>query len=261
MRKNKAVGFAIALLLLVCCTTAYAGIAVTPERHVLELSPGETGYAEYQVYNSGNEPLEITIAPEDLGKISENKDIDINSWTKIKEAKITVEPGGTKPFKVNVTVPKNAVGELNSMLYLTYKEQKASILIIRYGVPLYVLIKGTENISAQIKSVAMLTQVNPVFPLQKDMIIAIDVENTGNRHIWPKVWAEISDKNAKTIKRIDLAKPWPVFGEQFYTYAIRWDNYELVPGEYECAVFFGYDKDKTAEIKKQFVINMEGMAQ
>lgn len=258
LRKIFNITILTAMAVLMTYGSLLAGIAATPERHILELMPGEAAYVEYQVYNGGTEPVEMIIEPQDLVKINENKDIDITSWLKPKEDKIIVEPGKPKVLGIDINVPKDAIGELNSMIYLCYKEQKDSILNIRYGIPLYVFIKGTENIKAEIESVKIGTLSSPHTPQQKNMIISIDVKNTGNRHIRPKVWAVVKDLKSKRENEITLDNPWPVFGGQSYLYNITWDNYSLEPGEYIATAFFEYGKDNILEYSASFNINEKG---
>lgn len=238
-----------------------AGILVTPERHILELNPKETAYVEYQVYNSGEEDIDMVIEPEELARVKENKDIDIDSWLKLKENRITVEAGKTKIIGVDIQVPEGAVGELDAMLYLRYKEDKDSMIEIRYGTPLYVLIKGTEYIKAEIKSINIGTRLDSRRAERKRMIISIDVANLGNRHIRPKVWAIIKDAKGKREEKIILANPWPIFGGQGYVYKIIWKNYNLEPGEYTCKAFFDYGRDEILEFKTPFSINEEGLVE
>ncbi|MBN1405224.1 MAG: hypothetical protein JW946_01755 [Candidatus Omnitrophica bacterium] len=239
---------------------SFAGVSVTPERHIVEIAPGETAYVEYEVYNSGSDALDIVIEPQDLAKLKENKDIDIKSWLRLKQEKVTVPAQGMEKIGVNIKAPKNAVGELDSMIYLCYKEQKESMLNIRYGTPLYVLIKGTEKIKTEIRSVKAALQQNPING-QRQFIISADVLNSGNRHIRPEVWAVVKNIKTKTEQKITLNNPWPIFGGQNYVYRIIQENYDLPKGRYLCTVFFddkkgnietraiSFDIDKDAGLK------------
>lgn len=252
----KIVVFSAAILFMLQGITL-AGIKVTPDIYIFELSQGEEKTVEYQIYNSGPQDIHMKIEPEDLAKVKENKEIKLSSWLIINEKGFVIKKNDVKKIPVYIKVPEEAVGELNSMIFLCYKESEESMINVRYGTPLYVLIKGTERIGAEIKSAGVCNMANPVTGMN-NLIITVEMINQGNRHIKPKIWAVIGNEEDSNIQEIDLPKPWPIFGGRAHKYKIIWKDYRLDAGDYKAKVFIDYGMSSPLTYELVFNVDESG---
>lgn len=237
MRKNKAVGFAIGLLLSACCITAYAGIVVTPERHIVELRPGESKTVVLNIANAGAEDIRMSVELKEWSKPKENKGIQIDSWLAIFEKEFDIKAGETKGLNIRVEAPKEAVGEMVAMIFLCYKEQEESPINVRYGNPLYLLIKGTERYDAKIE------KINCKYDTVDDndyLRVLVNLTNTGNAHIKPDITVDIFDKHNKQVHQIKLEDGDTLFPGKSNAYRAEWHNTELPEGIYSAKVICGY---------------------
>lgn len=212
---------------------AEAGVSVAPDRHIIELTPGQTRTVEYQVHNSGPQELDIEIDPQDWSGLGMN----IYSWLYLEESTFKVGPAETKPFKVTVTAPDNIDGEIVAMLFLCYKEDPESILNIRNGIPLYLVIKDSQKYSARIESV----NVGYVEERPNDLTIMVKVNNEGNMHIAPGIAVSITDIRGKELKNFLLKKAKILLRTREQTYTFGWRSPSLPNGTYTVKASLSYE--------------------
>jgi len=242
----------VLLIMAICVASAIkaeAGVAVTPERHIVLLSPAEESKTvEYQVYNSGSQDLEIGIQPEDWSGIKTKQEADINSWFKLGQDTLSIKAGETKPFKVTVSAPQGIDGELLAMIFLCYKEDKESMLNIRNGNPLYLVLKGTEWYGARIDSIYVSYRKSPVGNTRY-LDIGVNVNNTSNLHIMPELKVIIKDDNKNTVKELILENSRMLLREEAYTFGFKWECPELAEGRYNVTAELNYE-DKIKDLNK-----------
>lgn len=228
----------ITMICVMAATWAEAGVSVTPERHIVRLSPGESQTIEYQVYNSGPQDLDIEIDPNDWTGIQVEKRIDINSWLSLKEDRFGIKAGETKPLNVKITAPDGVEGEMLAMLFLCYKEDKNSPLNVRNGTPLYLVIKGTERYNARIETI----KVGYAKELQRnDLAIMVKVENEGNVHIVPDIAVFVKDGKGDEVKSFLLKRPKIILRGKYHTYRLSWRNPKLAEGNYTVTAGLSYE--------------------
>ncbi len=255
MRKDKAVGFAIGLLLWACCATAYAGIIVTPERHIVELKPGESKTVVLDIANAGAEDLRMSVELKEWSKAKENKDINIDSWLVLFEKEFNIKAGEKKGLNIRVEAPKAAVGEIVAMIFLCYKEQEDSPVNIRYGNPLYLLIKGTERYDAKVEKIDCKYDATD----DSDCLrVLVNMMNTGNVHIKPDITVDIFDKDNKRLHQLKIEGGDIVFPGKSNTYRAEWHSTELPEGIYSAKVICSYGnkfklpaQEVSFEVKRQ----------
>ena len=117
----------ITIVIVLTSGVVYAGISVTPERHIVSLLPNEEKTVMYQIHNSGDEDIDIIIEPKAWAGIR-----DPYKWLSLESDDIYARAGEHTPLIVNVFAPEDAEGEMVAMLFLCYKESMESQLNIRY---------------------------------------------------------------------------------------------------------------------------------
>ncbi len=227
-----------------------AGISVEPDRHIVSLLPGEDRAVKYQVHNTGSKDVSITIAPEAW---SGSK--DPYTWLDLENDNVYVRAGESSPIVVEVSAPEDAVGEMVAMLFLCYKDTSESQLNIRNGVPLYMIVKGTEDYGLVIDNIecTYTKNDNNVY----DLNIIVDIENIGNVHIVPDVKASIKNSEGKILKEMSLVRPNIVLRGKKHTYRLGWRNPFLRDGTYTATVVLDYE-DKIGKISKQALFSVSG---
>ncbi|NQT95383.1 MAG: hypothetical protein HQ572_02935 [Candidatus Omnitrophica bacterium] len=232
--------FIAMMIMATAAANAEAGVLVTPDRHILELSPGEEKAVEYQIYNSGPDDLHITVDPKAWAGTK-----DTRFWISLKEDMIELKANDTKPLKVTVTAPADVKGEMLAMLFLCYKESEDSALNIRNGIPLYLIIEGTKEYGAEIKDVGLIYKKEAK---KKDLNLDIEVQNTGNVHIVPDIKVSITDEKDKEVKRFVLEEAKTLLRGQDHTFSLIWRYPGLSNGDYKVVAEIVYG-DKLEKIR------------
>lgn len=231
---------------MIATATAQAGVAVTPERHILRLSPGQSQTVEYRVYNSGPQNLDIEIDPQDWSGIEITDIRGVYSWISLEPKEFEVEVNQSEPFKIEVTAPSGVDGEMLAMLFLCYKEREDSPLNIRTGIPLYLIIEGTERYSARIETIEV--KYDPKAE-RRSLDIMVTAYNSGNIHIAPDLSVSIQDSEGKEIKNLSLKQPKIILRGRYHTYRFGWRNPILAEGDYKVVAGLSYE-DKVKGIKE-----------
>ena len=229
---------------------ALAGISVAPDRHIVSLLPGEETVVKYQVYNSGSKDVNITIEPEAWSGIE-----DPYEWLTLEGDNAYVRAGESSPIVIGISAPEDAVGEMVAMLFLCYKDTSESQLNIRNGVPLYLIVKGTEVYDLYIDNIELtyIKNENNV----NDLNVIVDIKNTGNVHIVPDVKVSIKNSEGKLLKEMSLTKPNIVLRNKAHTYRLGWRNPFFKDGEYTVTAVLDYE-DKIEKISKQDRFRVSG---
>jgi hypothetical protein len=241
---------AVFAILQIPVSCVMAGITIAPDRHIVYLSPGEEETVKYQVYNSGGKDVDITIVPESWSGVK-----DPYSWLRLENDKAHIKAGQTGPVVVKVNAPEDNAGEMVAMLFLCYKDMDRSQLNIRSGVPLYLIIKGTEDYSLDIDDIGIAYAKNE--DNANDINIMVKIKNTGNVHIVPDVKAFVKDSEGRTAKELFLAKPNIVLRDEAHIYRLGWRNPFLRDGIYTVIVELNYE-DKIASVIKEARFKVSG---
>jgi uncharacterized membrane protein len=228
---------------------AFAGLVVTPDRHIVYLSPGEDKVVMYHVENSSNEDIDITIEPK-----SWSGPADPYQWLSLESDNIYVNSGESTPFTVKLNVPEKAEGEMVAMLFLCYKENSQSQLNIRNGVPIYVIVKDTEEYGLDIENIDISYARKLDF---YDLTFAVKIRNTGNIHIIPDVSIVVRDEERKIINTISLKRPNIVLRDKTHIYRLIWREPDLKDGIYTATAALDYE-DKIALQAKDIGFKVSG---
>jgi len=215
----------IVTVIAMSAATAHAGISVTPDRHIVKLSPGETSVVEYKIINTGAEDMEIELDPKPWGITK-----DIKDWLALPEMMLVAKPGREESFEISLTAPKDAKGEFVGMVFLCYKENKHSILNTRNGFPVYLIIEGTESYDISVLDAGVsYTSTDD----RNAIDISLEVKNTGNIHIVPDVITSLIDSKGKVIREFFLEDSKILLRDDIHTYNHTWLNPILPDGDYQ----------------------------
>ena len=130
----------------------HAGIGVKPTVTELSLSPGKKKAGIFTVLNDGEETVKVKVELEDWRRREE--EVRVDSWLKIKPREFKLAPGKVRKVKYKIKVPEEAEGEMVAMVFFGSLAPAGGGVGIktRFGVSIYVGIKGTEVIEANINN-------------------------------------------------------------------------------------------------------------
>lgn len=204
-------------------------IKVYPTRIEKEVNPGDVSTNYFYVRNTGPGEIRIIMNYKDWFRLKENRFISVSDYLLVDPLQFSMGPKETKRVQCISSVPKNAQGELVSMIYFNYKEKVNSIFQTRYGVSQYLAIKNTIVKQGEINNIEVLKY-------KKDSRICyqfnIEIENKGNIHLRPSGHINIINSNNNLIDTVHLKEGWPVFPYHKYKYNCIWIPDYVKPGQY-----------------------------
>jgi uncharacterized membrane protein len=238
--------FIIICIIIAMPISAEAGISIAPDRHIVLISPGENTIVMYHIDNQGDKDIDIIIEPRAWSGVK-----DPYQWLSLESDNVYLKAGESAPFVVNVNAPKDAEGEMMAMLFLCYKQDSSSQLNIRNGVPLYMVIEGTQYYGLDIMDIDLSYGRKGDF---YDLNFIVEIKNTGNVHIVPDISIVIKNSNGRAVNALSLKRPNIVLREKNHIYRLGWREPGLRDGIYKAEVLLDYEDkigSKAKEIKFQ----------
>ena len=179
-----------------------------------------------------------TIAPKETAKKSLPS---CQTWFQFNQSEIKLEPGVSADISFIIKVPVTAAQEhLCCVIFeeRVSRDKKASKdrpgdgkvsmnIIPRFIIPVYVVIKGTEKISAEIKELTAARE-----PKKGGALITLSIENTGNCHLRPSGTLAFFDEKGEIVKTVPIGKFLPIFPGYQESVPVLCPG--LPPGKYSC---------------------------
>lgn len=203
---------AILLLILAFSTAAYAAdIGISPPRLELVAQPGETITATVTVLTSAGAEQQITgelndwtmdaagnlafFAPGSLA-------YSASPWIVLDATDFILEPRGVREVRLAITVPADARGTFNSMVFFTVVPPPVEIpgqgvgvaVTTRAGLTVYVTVAGTEQSGSELVDFYQLDERN----------LAVVVANGGNTVIRLSGVIELRDELGQVVHRLEV---------------------------------------------------------
>jgi len=253
----------LALLLLnLFPVPLYAGIGVTPTVTEISLSPGNRETGILRVMNDGDSATKVGVELENWKKGGEG--VEVDSWLRVEPREFEIGAGETKEVKYEIEMPEKAKGELVAMVFFGSLASAGGGVGIktRFGVSIYVAIKGTEVVEASIEKLDV-AKYGGENSNNNGINFGVTVGNMGNVHIRPNGRVVIEDKKGSQIKEVNILYGLPVFPQAKRTFAANWKGGVLPPGDYIVKASINYGdlyglKDKICSYETLFSVNEQG---
>jgi hypothetical protein len=226
-----------------------AGVSVSPDRHRILLLPGEEETVMYHIHNSGDEDVDIVIEPKAWAGVK-----DPYQWLDMEDDVLYVKAGESTPLSVNTRVPEGAEGEMVAMLFLCYKDSVGSQLNIRQGVPLYMVVSGTERYGLEIQDISLSYGKRGHF---YNLGFVVKMQNISNAHIVPDVSVIVKNDKGRVLNKMALKRPNIVLRDKSQTYRLGWREPGLRDGIYTATVILDYE-DKIEPKAKEISFQISG---
>lgn len=239
--------------------SANAGLSVDPVVGEFVASIGKETIQNFKLKNTGENTLLVRIETESIVKGD-----DVSKWLIIKNGEFKIEPNAEYDFSCAVNPGENIeAGELRGRIFfiadeIDEKGNLKSMVGIRFGVPIYVIIRGKTILNAEIKS--------DEFSYNKEKHLLsgkIEVDNKSNVHIRPIVDIIIYDSNDKEINKFRV--PYgQVAQKEEVRYLMVQNEIELADGKYKALINLDYGalymvKDRILTKESEFIAgNPEG---
>lgn len=177
------------------------GLVMGPARFEVSLPPGEIAEGDYYVQNDTDQDAHIVVEPENWFKEAyDYGKLEIKDWVEFDIYEFDLKPKEIKKLRLRIKVPKDVKGELVSQIFftssvLTEDGKPSESIKARVGAVLYVAIKGTEIVDAEISNIAISKEYRED---KKVIKVEASVNNKGNVHIRPTGKVTVEDKVGKT---------------------------------------------------------------
>lgn len=263
-------GVLILVILLAMTFISIESYAITigPTRLEARLPPGEIADADYYVQNETDAPIHVSVEPENWGKDAyDYTKLDIKDWVKVDCPEFDLKPMEIKKLKLTINVPKKRKGEIVAQIFFVSSaiksaEEAGGSLRTRLGSVLYIAIKGTEIVKADIVNIGV-SDAAEIEGAQDKLRIDTLVHNGGNVHIRPGSGEIIvTDEKGLTIAKMDMVTDHSILPNQDFAYPVLLSKDKLTKGKYiiSAEIKYGkmYGREKTAKREKMFEVNKEG---
>lgn len=262
---QKAIIIAIAIMSALFCATPSYCLVMGPARFEVSLPPGEIAEGDYYVQNDTERPAHIVVEPENWFKESyDYGKLDIKDWVEFDTYEFDLKPKEIKKLRLRIKVPTDVKGELVSQIFFTSSVLKedgtpSEGIKARVGAVLYVAIKGTEIVDAEIENITISKELKNG---NENIKIEAVVKNKGNVHIRPEGKVTIDDKAGKRLAELNLRSGKTCLPGQLEVYEALWDKPEIKKGLYKISITINYGKEvdieKTMAKEKAFEVDKMG---
>lgn len=230
--------------------SVFAGIGVDPVTVEVVVPKGSEKTGVFKIRNTGLNAVNIRVSPEKWM----DREREIGTWLKLEPMELMLNSGEIKEVGYKVTPTIDSNGELLCMVFFVADEmgESKSSVGIRFGVPIYAAVGGTEVVEAEI------TEFTTSYDAKKNILGgSLLVNNKGNVHIRPYINVEIMDNNGQKIGSCNVQFGQPVQKGQTGPFVFR-EKRVLGPGSYKALVKVDYGRlygiEKVATKEMEFAV-------
>lgn len=265
MNKRGIASIIIFVVALFCAAESY-GLVMGPAKFETRLPPNEIAEGDYYVQNDTDKDAHVVVEPENWFKEAyDYGKLDIKDWVTFNTYEFDLKPKEIKKLRIKITVPINVKGELVAQIFFTSAvprekgQPSPGTIHARLGAVLYVAIKGTERVDAEITSMAVSTIAEDGKNILK---VDATLMNNGNVHLRPIGSLIITDEKGTKVAGGDMVTGSPVLPHQDYIFSASLDKPELKAGKYKVSVTMEYGKlyemKKDASLEKEMQVDASG---
>jgi len=264
------------ILVTVCLffvVTAVANSAVEIDKTRLELTAdaGEKYVSKIKLTNKNTTDVTIEIAPSfyrhlyTKGTIKPEGNTELPScqaWIFFEKNNYLIKAGESIEVPLTLDIPSGKNGEYVASILLDQKENNETLntepdnikinLVNRLAIPVYLIIKDTCKISAEITEFTYLNPKDFDISTLNTNAFVITIKNTGTAHIRAKGIITIFDGNGNVIKNIPVGETFPIFGG--FSEKIPVFTEFLQPGKYKAIATIAISATETLQAKTEFEV-------
>ena len=202
--------FLLIIGLIFCFNFAYAGLSVTPSVTNISGEQGSVYKGKYIVKNTYDYPITIKIGFAKGNTFSGNPDIPVENWLKFEREKYDIAKDGQVEIPYQANILSNMKGSVSAKV--EFSVDQSSMISISVVVPIYVTVRGTENIDFNVDSLDFSSS-------ERGLFYKLILQNNGNVHIRHTGQIEIYTKKKKSlIKKVYIPETVPTYCESKRTF-------------------------------------------
>jgi len=228
---NFGFGIVIIFLILALSSSLYAGISVDPITVETTAEIGKKMAGTWKITNTGKNKMDVITRCEDWFR----KGFKPDTWIKIEPGEFSLNAKETKKVKYIVNLPKNVSDEMMAMVFFSGIEKGATVGV-SFGIPVYVAVKETAKIDAEIKNCDLKYNYK-----EKELSGTIYIKDKGNVHIRPIIYLQILDKMGKTVNSFEIPFGQPAQAGQLRPFMFK-KKMKLSPAVYKLRITADYGK-------------------
>ncbi len=246
-------GLMIGACIMLTGNDALAKFMVSPSRVEAKVPPGKSFEEKFTFSNPEEKPIQVRVMFSDRTKNPVTED-----WLKLAQETIEIAPKEIVEIPYTVTIPEGAIGEYNAWIVseeITPEETSNSMasFALRMSVPVYVMVRGTEQYDFDVKNISIKNKQPAEFNLF--------LHNTGNVHIRPTgsiVITGVDSPKKYALKFNEIN--WGIIPNETTEYITRFeDNQQLSDGIYKAEIKIqAGDDDNKKELQKEVVFEVHG---
>lgn len=239
----------IVIIIIIGRSIAFAGIGVDPIILEVVVSKDVPTKGVFRVSNTGANPVHIRVSPEKW----QGMDRDIKTWLSLEPMVFELAQNEKKEVSYKISTPGDSSGEIRCIVFFVADEmgEHRSNVGIRFGVPIYAIVGGTEVLDVEISGIEIGYADNVLSG-------SILVNNKSNIHVRPRIDIDVLDSKDRLISSYNLPHGQPAqLGQnrpfEFEQYLV------LNDGRYKAVVKVDYGQmygleNRIARKKTSFVV-------
>ena len=242
-----------AIVVLFSSQPVQARLSVNPLTIELEAGAGNTATGNFNLENTGQEPIETNIQLVDWRRTPEGglqflppgaNDRSCADWLVYSPTSLTLEPGEKSQVSVEVDVPDEAEGDHWAMLLVTEKRREtedeepvSARFTVNYAIKILQRDPYTDQKDAKITNIK-LTEKNPLG-------LAVTYKNTGPTHLQTTGTVDIRNIEGETVREFEISEFPTLPGEERIVKVSSPEESEpLTPGTYYAIVVMDFGGDR-----------------
>lgn len=206
---------------LLAAAPSAAALTVTPSVVETRAKAGEVVTGAFEVVNETATPVRVQMELEPLLGSGPTPD----GWLQVTPQSFELAPGATTEVRYAVSVPEQQSGELSAMV--VFAQAPSGGLQVRFGMALYVSVRGTERLAAALEPMTMDGGA--------ETVVRVPVMNTGNVHCRPDGRVRLA-RGTAVVSESALPLGMPALPGQTEGFRVALPGGPFAPGAYQLSV-------------------------
>jgi len=188
------------IIIIISQSTVFAGIGVDPIIMEVVVNKDTPTTGIFKVLNTGTNQVHIRVSPEKW----QGLDRDVNTWLSLEPMVFELAHNERKEVSYKISTPADSSGELRCMVFFVADEigEHRSNVGIRFGVPIYAVVGGTEVLDVEISKI----EINYADNVLSGEIL---INNRSNIHIRPDIYVEVLDSKDRQVSSYNIPHGQP----------------------------------------------------
>ena len=202
-----------------------SALGVSPTIIELQAAPGSSSHGAFAVTNETGAPIVVTVEIEAMGP-SGYAGRDLSKWLAVSPAHLELAPGQSQDVAYTIAVPTGESGELAAEVVFVQNVGAGSVQV-RFGMAVYMSIKGTERLDLAIEEMALRRS-------REGLASAwLRIANHGNIHCRPEGQIRVWHADGTLMSEQAMIRGMPVPPGGTSSFQVEFPSLRIDPGTYD----------------------------